>query len=83
MVLSIRISGESNRVPFDPAEAEPESVAGFITEYSSIYFPLTPSTEYASIIAIPIVYFTVLSLYHSEEEPCYLYDILPLTTIPY
>jgi len=44
------ILGESNRVPFDLPEAESELVAGFITEYSSIYFTLILLTEYGNII---------------------------------
>jgi NADH:ubiquinone oxidoreductase subunit H len=43
---------ESNRVPFDLSEAESELVAGFITEYSSIYFSLILLTEYATLIAM-------------------------------
>lgn len=59
----ICILGESNRVPFDLPEAESESVAGFITEYSSIYFPSIPLTEYASIISMSywmIIPFTII-----------------------
>ena len=48
----ICILGESNRVPHDLPEAEPESVAGFITEYSPVISPLILSTEYADIIAV-------------------------------
>ena len=46
----VSILAESNRVPFDLLEAESELVAGFITEYSSIYFTLILLTEYGSII---------------------------------
>ena len=35
LLLFLRILGESNRVPFDISEPEPESVAGSIIEYSS------------------------------------------------
>jgi len=51
VLFFICILGESNRVPYDLPEAESESVAGFITEYSSLIFSLILFTEYASIIA--------------------------------
>ena len=34
----VSIPADSNRVPYDLPEAESEPVAGFITEYSTIYF---------------------------------------------
>ena len=48
----LSILGESNRVPLDLPDAESELVAGFITEYSSIYFTLILLTEYGSIITM-------------------------------
>ena len=45
---------ELNRIPFDLAESESELVAGFITEYSSIYFSLVLLIEYTNIIAAVI-----------------------------
>ena len=50
--FSITISADSNRVPYDLPEAESEPVAGFITEYSSVYFSLVLLTEYSNIIAL-------------------------------
>ena len=50
IIIYIIILAESNRVPFDLPESESELVAGFITEYSSIYFSLIMLTEYANII---------------------------------
>ena len=48
----VSIPADPNRVPYDLPEAESELIAGFITEYSTVYFPLILLTEYANIIAL-------------------------------
>lgn len=53
--------GDTNRIPYDLPETESELVAGFITEYSSIYFSLILLTEYGNIIVLS--YFIILILY--------------------
>lgn len=59
----VSIPADSNRVPYDLPEAESEPVAGFITEYSTIYFSLILLTEYASIIALTYLIILVFSIY--------------------
>ena len=58
----VSISADSNRVPYDLPEAEPEPVAGFITEYSTIYSSLILLTEYANIIALTYLIILVFSI---------------------
>ncbi len=58
----ICILAELNRIPFDLPESESELVAGFITEYSSIYFSLILLTEYANTIALTIFLIVIFSL---------------------
>ena len=59
----VSIPADTNRVPYDLPEAEPEPVAGFITEYSTIYFSLILLTEYANIIALTYLIILVFSIY--------------------
>nr|YP_010729728.1 Nad1 [Neorotalia gaimardi]WEF49968.1 Nad1 [Neorotalia gaimardi] len=59
----VSIPADSNRVPYDLPEAESELVAGFITEYSTIYFSLILLTEYANIIALTYLIILILSIY--------------------
>jgi len=59
---------ETNRAPFDLAEAESELVSGFMTEHSAVVFVFFFLAEYASIVLISIL-ITILFL------GGYLYDI--------
>ena len=62
-IFVISLLAETNRVPYDLPEAESELVAGFITEYSTIYFSLILLTEYASIISFVFLIIFIFNLY--------------------
>ena len=62
-IFLILLLAETNRVPYDLPEAESELVAGFITEYSTIYFSLILLTEYASIISFAFLIIFIFNLY--------------------
>lgn len=78
-IMLVSILAECNRTPFDLPEAESELVAGFITEYSSIYFSIILLTEYANIIVFISFSITVFCIV-SISFICYLLLICLIRT---
>jgi NADH-ubiquinone oxidoreductase chain 1 len=70
IVFFIGSVAETNRAPFDLAEAESELVSGFMTEHAAVIFVFFFLAEYASIVLICVLT-TILFL------GGYLYDYLP------
>ena len=66
IIYAISMVGETNRAPFDLAEAEGELVGGFHTEYSSLKFALFFLAEYVNIVGVSALATTLfLNGYHS------------------
>jgi NADH-ubiquinone oxidoreductase chain 1 len=74
IIFFIGSIAETNRPPFDLAEAESELVSGFMTEHAAVIFVFFFLAEYASIVLICILA-SILFL------GGYLYDYLPLFTL--
>jgi len=71
IIFFIGSVAETNRAPFDLAEAESELVSGFMTEHAAVIFVFFFLAEYASIVLICILS-SILFL------GGYLYNYIPL-----
>jgi NADH-ubiquinone oxidoreductase chain 1 len=71
IIFFIGSVAETNRAPFDLAEAESELVSGFMTEHSAVIFVFFFLSEYASIVLIC----TLTSILFLGG---YLFNVIPL-----
>ena len=74
LIFFIGSVAETNRAPFDLAEAESELVSGFMTEHAAVIFVFFFLAEYASIVLICILT-SILFL------GGYLFDFMPWSLV--
>jgi NADH-quinone oxidoreductase subunit H len=81
LIYAVAVVGETNRAPFDLAEAESELVGGFHTEYSSFKFAMFFLAEYINMVTVSALATTLflggwrapvpISLWHGANSGWY------------
>jgi NADH-ubiquinone oxidoreductase chain 1 len=83
MIFFIASVAETNRAPFDLAEAESELVSGFMTEHAAGIFVFFFLAEYASIILMCIlISVTLLGGYEIFSQIYFLESLLNIIINP-
>jgi NADH-ubiquinone oxidoreductase chain 1 len=72
IIFFIGAIAETNRAPFDLAEAESELVSGFMTEHSAVIFVFFFLAEYASIVLICTV--TSILFLGGYNSPVFVFE---------
>jgi len=80
IIFFIGAIAETNRAPFDLAEAESELVSGFMTEHSAAIFVFFFLAEYASIVLICIFTSILFIGGYLNTVPNLFIDMLTLIT---